>query len=382
MSSSLDNLPEISLISEEEQDIETIMQNMIQDFEDRYQELMGEELTLTDSDPWAIMCFVAAGQFYQGYAIAEERMKQNFLKYMYGDSLKNWGGNFGMTQDGTAYATTVLKFTLSDAQPVPVTIPAGTRATAGDDIYFATDNDIVIAAGNLEGVAKATCTTAGTIGNQYVTGMINIITDPVNLVDSVTNTEDAKGGHDEYTDDERRELIFNFPSTYSSAGPEQAYTEFVKLYSSAITNAVCVTTEDSTVQIYIMLENATVPSTDYCSKVHTYLMNLGVTPDTDNVIILPPTTREYSLDITYYISESNKETEDSIKESVEAAIEEWIIETDSDIGGTISTDDLISYIKAAGAKRAVIASPSYTKVENTEVALCTSREVTYGGLEA
>ncbi len=379
--SNWDNLPDISLIDEEQRDLQTIMQEMIKDFEDKYQELTGEELTLTDTDPYSIMCFVAAGQFYQAYAIADERMKQNFLKYMYGDSLKNWGANFGMIQDGTAPAKTVLLFTLSEEQPVDVTIPAGTRATAGDDVYFALDSAVVIPAGSTEGSGKATCTVDGTIGNQYVTGMINIITDPVNLVDSVTNTEDATGGHDEYTDDERRTLIFNFPSTYSSAGPKQAYEEFVKLYSSAIREAKCETDANSRVKIYIMLENAVVPSQEYCQAVKDYITGLGVSPDTDMVLVLPPDAHSYDLDLTYYISEGNKETEDAIREDVEASISEWITDTDSAIGGEINPDDLVAYIKAAGAKRVEIRSPSYADVASGSAPVCAAKTVTYGGLE-
>lgn len=377
----LENLPEINMLKDEGITLESLQNEMIADYEAYYEKLTGEALTLYPADSRRLMINVTAGKLYQLAVIINERHKQNFLQYMYGNFTKNWAANFGFKESGIERATTTLRFHLSQAQAADVRIPAGTRATSGDKIFFATDEDAIILAGNTYADTSATCTSEGTVGNGYIIGQLNIIVDPVNFVESVENTTNSAGGHDEYTNQELKELIYNFPSTYSTAGPEDCYAQLTKQYSSNIIDAKVIPNKEAVVQIYILLQNGNIPGTDYCEAVLDFLKNMNATPDTDKVEILAPDVLDYEIDAVYYIASSKKNIADSVCKTVEEAAEGFAEYTKSKIGRSINPNVLIAYANAAGASRVEISSPGYAAVAENQVAICTRINMTYGGLE-
>lgn len=378
----LKNLPEINLLKDEGITFDNIVNDMVSDYEYKYKELKGEELTIYPADSRRIMLNTTAGKLYQLAVIMNERHRLNFLQYMYGDFLKNWGSNFGFSETGLESAKTVLRFSLTEANATDITIPAGTRATSGDHVYFAVDEDTIIPAGELYADTSATCTTEGTAGNGYTTGQINIIVDPINLVEEVENTSQSYGGHDEYTDQELRELIYSCPDSYSTAGPEAAYKIFAMGYSANITDVKVATDHDAgEVTIYLLLQDGNIPDDAYCGSVLAHLNGLGLTPDTDKVSVLAPSIINYSIDATYYIPYDNKEIADSIKEAVEDAASEFADYTQSKIGRAVNPNTLISFIMAAGASRITINSPSYSDTEEKAVAVCKNINLTFGGYD-
>ncbi len=377
----LDGLPKIDMLADEGITLESMQNEMVADYEAYYKSLTGEDLTLYPADSRRIMINVAAGKLYQLAVIMNERHKQNFLQYMYGEFTKNWAANFGFTDNGIERAVVTLRFHLAQIQPVGVLIPAGTRVSSGDRIFFATDEDLEIPAGERYANTIATCTADGTVGNGYMVGQLNILADPVNLVDSVENITVSVGGHDEYTNQELKELIFNFPATYSTAGPEDCYVELAKRYSKNIVDARVIGNKQALVQIYLLLQNGAVPDAAYCQSVCQYIEDLKITPDTDNVEVLAPEVVFYEIDATYYIADSQKDIEYSVKESIEAAADEFKDYTESRIGRAINPGVLIAYVSAAGAYRIEIASPVYRALEKTQVAVCSKITMRYGGLE-
>lgn len=378
---SLENLPQIDMLADEGITFDSIANDMIADYEARWKELTGEDLTLYPADSRRILINVTAGKLYQLAAIMNERHKLNFIQYMYGDFLKNWASCFGFKEDGTESASVTLRFHMQEVYASDVTIPAGTRATSGDKVYFATDEEAVIPAGELYVDTSATCTEAGTVGNDYMPGQINTIVDPINLVESVENTTQSNGGHDEYTDAELRELIYNFPDIYSAAGPENAYIEFVKTYSSNIIDVRVITNNEAVVNIYVLLQNGAIPSKEYCDRIYDYIKGLEQTPDTDKVEIYPPATVEYSIKATYYISTDKKEISEGIKAAIEDAANEWVEYTHGKIGRAINPGLLTAYVNAAGGSRIVIAEPEYKEIALNAVAVCRSMEVSFGGFD-
>lgn len=159
----LENLPKIDMLADEGITFESIVNEMIADYEAYWKELTGEELVLYPADSRRIMLNVAAGKLYQLAAIINERHKLNFLQYMYGDFTKNWAANFGFKENGVEAAIVTLRFYLAAEQLIDVLIPAGTRATCGDNIFFATDEPLIIPAGENYADTSATCTQQGTI---------------------------------------------------------------------------------------------------------------------------------------------------------------------------------------------------------------------------
>lgn len=379
--SALENLPDISVLDDEGITLEGIQNEMIADYEAAYREISGEQITLYPADERRIALMVAAGKLYQMYEIINERFRLNFLQYMYGDYLKNWAGNFGFMESGIRYAHVTLRFYISEVWESAVGIPQGTRVTAGDNIFFATDEYAEILPGEAYADVSATCTVEGAAGNDYAAGQINTIADPVNRIASAENINISAGGHDEYTDDELKELIYNFPSTYSTAGPEDCYIQFAKGYSGDIIDVRVVTTKDALVQIYVMCAGGKIPNRDFCGGVSAYISDLRATPDTDKVEVLAPKKVEYALKATYYISNDRKDIAENIQESVSDAVDAFIDYTHSKIGCDINPDILTAYASAAGARRIVIEAPAYTIIDTEQVAICTSAALIYGGLE-
>lgn len=377
----LDNLPQIDMLRDEGITLESIQNDMIADYEAYYRQMTGEDLILYPADSRRIMLNVTAGKLFQLAVIMNERHKQNFLQYMYGEFTKNWAANFGFKEDGVEYATTTLRFHLSAAQAANIVIPAGTRASSGDKVYFATDEEAVILAGETYADTSATCTIAGTVGNGYTAGQLNILVDPINLVKAVENTNNSAGGHDEYTNQELKELVYNFASTYSTAGPEDCYAEIIKKFSSNIIDAKVITNNEALVQIYVLLQNGIIPDEEYCGKVLEFIKKLNVTPDTDKVMILSPEVVSYEINATYYIGNSKKDIADSVREAIEDAGEGFAEYTKSKIGRAINPGILIAYANAAGALRLDIAVPEYAAVKETQVAICSRINMTFGGFE-
>lgn len=380
-SSALENLPEISLLEEEGITLESLQSELIRDYERYYKEKTGEEITLYPADQKRIELTVVAGMLYQLCAIMDERYRMNFLPYMYGDTLKNWASNFGFIESGAKNAKVKLRFYVSGEQDFAIGIPQGTRVTAGDNIYFATDVYTEIGSGEEYTDVMAACLTEGTVGNKYKPGQISTIVDPVNLVGRVENITVSDGGRDEYTDDELRALILNFPSTYSTAGPEDAYIQMIVGYSDRIVSVRKIDADDAVVRMCIMCADGEVPDEAYCAQVIEYVKSLKNTPDTDKIEIVAPEIVEYELDATYYISENRKDIAEHIREGVEAAARSFVQYTQENIGYDINTDILRAYVNAAGARRIVINSSVYQTIKENQIAICKSVNVKYGGLE-
>ena len=94
-----------------------------------------------------------------------------------------------------------------------------------------------------------------------------------------------------------------------------------------------------------------------------------------------PEPIEYELELTYYIDRAKRDNEEELREMIEDAVDAYISYQGSKIGRAVDTAALIEYIRCAGAERAEIVSPSYQKISESQVAICSSKKVAYGGLE-
>lgn len=378
----LQNLPEIDFLSDLNITQETIAQEMIEDYQSKYEELTGQEITLYPANTERLKMQIVAGEFYQMYEYMSYLFGQNFIQYMDREVLENWGATLGYAETNIRAATCKLQFKINDVLDFDVEVPAGTRATSGDDVYFATDESCILKAGESIVEVSATCTEEGTIGNDYVAGQINVLADPVLNISGVENCTTSQGGQDEYDDDTLRENIFLFPSTYSTAGPNAAYEYFVKSYSTDIISVNIVQNNTTAeVDIYIMLADGKVPDEQYCTEVVDYIVGLENTPADDKIYVKPPEVMKYKITGKYYISRSNRENETLIKESVLEAAEFFVSECHNNIGNDIIPDKLIELTRIAGAKRLELTAPVFTQIADTQIAICEGIELTYAGLE-
>lgn len=378
----LQNLPEIDFLSDLNITQETIAQEMIEDYQNKYEELTGKEITLYPANTERLKMQIVAGEMYQIYEYISYLFSQNFIQYMDREVLENWGATLGYMQTNIKAATCILQFKVNDVLDFDVEIPAGTRATAGDDVYFATDESCMLKAGENFVEVSATCTEEGTIGNDYVAGQINVLADPVLNISNVENCTTSQGGQDEYDDEALRENIFLFPATYSTAGPNAAYEYFVKSYSTEIISVNIVQNNvTAEVDIYIMLADGKVPDEQYCKAVVDYLVGLECTPADDKIYVKAPEVVRYRITGKYYIAKSSRENEALIKESVLEAANYFVSECHENIGNDIIPDKLIELTRIAGAKRLELTSPDFIQVSETQIAICDGIELSYGGLE-
>ncbi len=378
----LQNLPEIDFLSDLNISQETIAQEMIEDYQDKYEELTGNEITLYPANSERLKMQIVAGEVYQIYEYISYLFSQNFIQYMERNVLENWGATLGYAQTNIKAATCILQFKVNDVLDFDVEIPAGIRATAGDDVYFATNESCVLKAGESSVEVSATCTEEGTIGNDYVVSQINVLADPVLNISGVENCTTSQGGQDEYDDEALRENIFLFPSTYSTAGPNTAYEYFVKSYSTEIISVNVVQNNvTAEVDIYIMLADGKVPDEQYCKAVVDYLVGLECTPADDKIYVKAPEVVRYRITGKYYIAKSSRENEALIKESVLEAANYFVSECHENIGNDIIPDKLIELTRIAGAKRLELTSPDFIQVSETQIAICDGIELSYGGLE-
>lgn len=374
------DLPDISAI--DGVDVDGLKKEMIADYEAIYKEETGKAVTLYPADKDRIKLNVVANKLFQAFQCIDRGFKMNFLKYAYGDYLKQLGAMKKTFKQDSRPAVTVLRFHLSQARTQVTAIPQGKRATAGDNVFFATDDYAEIAAGQLYADVPSTCTESGTVGNHYFPGQIHALADKIPYVASVENINISDGGSGEETDAAFRERIFLAPSSYSTAGPEDAYIYWVRQYNSAAIADVKVSaTEDAEVDIRLVLTDGQLPSDAFLADLADYLKTSAIRPLTDKVSVAAPDVVEYELDFTYYIGRGSKGNVEAIQAAAEEAKDAYVAWQKTHIGADINTDVLVEFLRATGVKRVEIRQPLYRVIADTQIASATSVKMAYGGLE-
>lgn len=380
----LEALPEIDLLAEEGISIEQIQQEMIEDYEYAYEQYTGREMILYPANERRLELNIVAGQLYQMCERMNYFFRRNFIRYMEDVDLENWGANFGYAIPDAKAATVTLEFSVNDPLTFDVTIPVGTRATSGDNVFFETRQTVEILAGEMSVKVMSECSDTGESGNGYAIGQINTIADPVPYVSSVRNVDVSLGGEDRISGDVLKEQLLLWMYSFSTAGPEGAYIYWIKAYSTDIVDVTAINLQDNdaTVNIYILLKDGTLPDQNYLSAVQQYLDDMGNFPDTDKINLYAPEIVYYDLDVTYYISKNLRENETELREMIEEAIDAYVSYLYSGIGRDIDPGILVEYTRAAGAKRISVTNPDgFEKTTKYQIALCRYKTITYGGLE-
>lgn len=378
--SKLYNLPDISFV--DDITYEQILNEMVADYETKYQEIMKRKITLRPGDKEHIHLRIVAGQYYQMYQIMDNAAKMNLLKYSKGNFLRHLGAFKKTFIQEPKPAVVKARFTLSEVRKDVIYIPQGTRITAGDGVYFVTDDYAEVKAGESFVDIACTCETVGDVGNEYIPGQIETIVDPVPYVAAVTNITKSEGGSGEESEESFRERIFLAPSSYSVAGPAGAYEYWVKQYNSAAIEDVKIyEPTEAVVDIRILLNGGALPSQTFCSGCLKYLKENPIIPLTDNDIVAAPDVVNYDVKAVYYIARSDLNNIKVIQESIEAAKDTYLNWQRTKIGRDINPDALTEFVRAAGGKRVVITSPVFTPIPETSIAIEKSVEFVYGGIE-
>lgn len=375
----LENYPDISFI--ENMTLENMKEQMISDFQDKYEEITGKGINLAKADPVKMILYAAALQLYQGMQYIDSAAKQSFLKYSYGDFLENLGALKGITRNSGTQASTTIQFVLSETREKIITIPAGTRVTPGGNMFFYTIEEGVIPVGEISTNIPAACTEIGEIGNDYEVGSIKVLVDKIPYVAEVRNIERTSGGAEIESDENLAERIYLAPSKYSVAGPDDAYKYWVKTYNPSIADVKVTSPVPGTVDIRFIIGDGEIPDQKAIEDVEEYLMEGERRPLTDLVIVGAPEVIEFNIDLKYWINETDKIKAAVIQKNVEEAIDGYIYWQKQQIGRDINPSMLNYLVIQAGAKRTEIIEPIFATVGDTGIALVAERNVVYGGIE-
>lgn len=374
----LEEYPEVSFI--ENLSFEELKSDMIKDYQEEYKKITGKEISLSMADPERLKLYTCAVWFYQAFQYIDKAGKMGLLKYSRGDFLEELGAMKKSERNPAKKAVTTLKFTLSEAQNKIITIPKGTRTKVGN-LYFETTETKELEAGKSEIEIPASCQTEGSVGNGYLPGEIKILADPISYVASVVNTTQTQGGADIESDEEYAQRIYLSPSSFSTAGAEDAYKYHAKTYNQQIKDCYVDTENPGEVDIYIILEDGTIPDNSFLEGLYQYLSAKNIRPLTDNVIIKAPETVHYNIDLTYYVDIEKKEMLETIKTNVEQEIKNYISWQKEKIGRDINSSYLMYCLIRAGVKWADIRQPVFKEISKASLAIPDSINVVYGGLE-
>lgn len=174
------------------------------------------------------------------YNTVNDACRQKMLRYARGAVLDALGENRDVTRLDPTYATTTLRFGVSEPVASNIIIPAGLRVTGDFVHYFLTDSTVVLYAGAFFVEVTATAENGGAEYNDVAPGELANIVDvsEVPLIDYVTNTEVTEGGGDQEGDEAYRERIREAENRLSTAGPAKAYKYWALTANSLVTDAV------------------------------------------------------------------------------------------------------------------------------------------------
>lgn len=315
------------------------------------------------------------------YSQFNDNMKQRTLAGSRGVVTDAIGEMLGVTRAAPAAAYATFRFSASQAQSENIIISEGTRITPDGSVYFATDTNTVLQAGETYVDVRATCTEGGAQYNGYAVGTIATLVDLIPYIESAKNTTISTGGDDgePYTDegDERfKERIRLAPAMMTTAGPESSYRYFALSADPDIIDVAIDSPSANIINIYPLMRGGALPDEETLDKVEAACNADSVRPMTDNVTAKTPTTVNYSVNIKYYCTLENEA--DTIKaiEGEGGAIDLYNEWQQAALGRDINPDYLRKLILSptgglAGADRVTINSPSYTSVDKTEVAKLT-----------
>lgn len=376
---SIEDYPEISFI--ENYTIEQLEEDMISWYKEKKKELTGKPVVMASGDERRLILSACAYFIYHGYKYIDLAGKMGLLKYSRQDYLENVGAMKHISRKGAVGANTTIRFTILDARTVATPIPKGTRMTAGDNVYFETDEYAEIRIGETYVDVPATCLTTGSAGNEYDIGDINIIVDPVAFVDGASNITKPENGADIEDDDNLRNRIYIAPATYSTAGSEDAYKALVLEFNPSITDVVINSPSERVVEIRYLLDDGQIPGEESIKGLQDHMSSKTVRPLTDLVQVKAPDAMKFKIELTYWINQSDAQSATSIQQAVAAAVAEYSSWQCGRIGRDLNPDELNQRVIAAGAKRVSITSPVYTVIQSTQVASVNGSTVNYGGLE-
>lgn len=379
MVDALKELPDVSFIDGVTKD--DIDARLVQWWEEAYERETGTKMTLARADGWRLVLGACSVFMYQLALWLDREGKVDLLKYAYGAFLDHLGARVKTARLPAQAAEAVFRFQLSAVRDVATGIPAGTRVTNGQNLFFATTEYAEIPAGDAFIDLRCACSTAGAVGNGWQPGAFKTLVDLIPYMEKVWNLETTTGGADVEDDEAFAERIYLAPASWSVAGPHDAYVKHTLDYGPSIGSVAVSSPEECEVEVRVLLKDGSLPSEALLAGIQEHLSAKDVRPLTDHVTVLAPTLKEYSVNATYWIGRSNASRTAAIQAEMARAVDAYNAWQTEEIGRDINPSELTRLMMAAGAKRVAIASPAFQVVPASAVARLASVAVSYGGVE-
>lgn len=361
---------------------DAILSAEISAYEKTYLSLTGKQKSVQPGDDVYILLYAQALREYSILQSINYAARQNFLKYASGENLDQLAANTGCTRSQPTAAVTTIQFAMGKFQTVDILIPKGTRVTPGNNLYFATEEEVKLPAGNTAVTVSAVCLTVGTVGNGYVPGQINTLVDPVAFISSVANTNTSEGGSDMEDDFSLAKRVFSSPESFSVAGPSGAYDYFARKFSHAVIDTKVTSPSPGEVNMRVLLADGVLPNEAFLNDLQDYLGDDVRRPLTDHFSVAAPDPVNYDISFTYYIDPADAGNAKNIQAAVSNAVNGYTLWQKSKIGRDVVPDRLTAAVIQAGAKRVTIVSPTFTQVADTAVAVAGAVKATYGGIDS
>lgn len=333
-------------------------------------------------------------QFVTAVVIQERALNnytgnQNIPSRAQGENLDALAELFYVSQRPAAQAAVCTeRFHISKAQSTAILIPAGTRVTdTSGTLTWETIADAYVAIGATYADVQIRCQTAGAIGNGYAAGQINTFVDLYDYCEHCENITASDGGANAATDDEFYELMRASQDAYSCAGAKGGYIYFAKQVSTEIADVVANSPSDGTVNLYVLMDDGTIATTEVKKAVLAACNDDTVRPLTDKVSVKDPQKVSYNIAFTYYVPKDSALSSIEIKAAVDKAVTEFVSWQCGKLGRDINPSELIGKLMQTGIKRVALTSPVFTTLrdgsDNTapQVAAVGTITATNGGYE-
>lgn len=345
---------------------------------ERLGEAVGRELA--EADPLSAVSLVLLDRIIQALSDVNEACKQQFLVFALGKALDAYATTFALDRLPASGAVADFEFKLSTILPNAYLITAGTQITNGL-IIFETTEAVSIPAGEKIAYVRGVCLEAGTTGNGYLEGQINVLVNPLPYIESVKNITVTAGGADEESDAAYAERLHKVTNSITTAGPIESYKFWAKSASAAIADVQVFTPTPCHVQVFLILQNGELPTDTVRDLVYDVLNKEEIRPLGDLVEVLAPERVPYNVNLEYFINNEDKTRAVTIQSKVAEAVQSYLLWQKEKIGRDVVPDELISAIVKAGAKRVVVHEPVFTVLQDYQIAQDEDVKIIFSGFE-
>lgn len=337
--------------------------------------------TLYPGNPERLFCEAMAAVIAMQRVVVDESARGQLLAYAAGDVLDHLGALVGVRRLAASAAVDRLRVELAAVQAGAWTAPQGTRVSPDGQRLFATDEALIIPAGETAGEVAITCLTAGTIGNGFAPGQIARLVDPLPYVAGLRNLAGSSGGAEVEDDERLRNRIHLAPASYSVAGPSDAYRYWALSAHQDILDVAVYSPAPVEVEVYPLLTGGVIPDQGMLDLLTAALDRKDRVPLTDRITVKAPVGAPCTVDMTWWLATDQAVALTLTTQAVAAAVASWVQWQTRTIGRDIIPSELVRLVQAAGVKRVEVASPVHTTLQPWEVARVDAVSVTFGGME-